>query len=329
MPELRKNIATNEWVILAIERAKRPEEFSKKENFAAHMPAHRDDCPLCSGNEHMTPPDIYQIGKPWSIRVVPNKYPALSGGQTPKLFSDGVIQTMNGVGNHEVIIEIPKHNISIPMMDNSQIENLIKTYYARYTGLKSLPYIKHVIIFKNYGPEAGTSLEHSHSQVIAMPIVPHPVESRLAYALKYFEKENECVFCRMIKDELKLKDRIVVESDNFVALIPYAANSPFHTWLMPKRHMSEFDEINEKEIKDLARVLKDYLYRICQGLGNPSYNLVIRSSPCGEGSSKSFHWYMAFVFRLTQMAGFEMGSGMFINTSLPDNDAEYLRDFSI
>jgi len=336
MPELRKNIATNEWVIISAERAKRPDEILEKRATTEQLPPYKENCPFCLGNENKTPPELFRVGTKdkWEIRVIPNKFPALSGDQPPILTNDGVIQRMDGVGIHEIIVETPFHNLCIPFMKDEEIENLLNVYKQRYLESEKKEYIKHIIIFKNYGLSGGTSLEHPHSQLIALPVVPIIVSYRIQAALNYYHNSYKCVFCTMIDEEIRRKERIVIESEHFLTFIPYAAYSPFHTWIFPKKHSISFGEIHPDELKDLAKALKTYLLKIYKGLNNPSYNLVIRSMPCKgikieKRETAEFHWYIAVVLRLTSTAGFEMGSGMFINVSLPENDAAYLRNISI
>lgn len=331
MTELRKNIATDEWVIVTPERAKRPDEMAAKEEIRPPLPEFKEDCPFCPGHEKQSPSEIFRVGskKTWQIRVVPNKFPALVGSKPQAYEDDGVIQRMPGTGGHEVIIESPLHNEYIAKMEVKQIHELLKVYKARHLEHQKNPNIKYIVIFKNYGARAGTSIEHPHSQVVAMPVVPTSVLNRIEKAFAYYKAHDECVFCRMVGEELRRKKRIVLESKEFVALIPFAAYSPFHTWILPKKHLNCFGDTTDAQLKDLAHVLKAYFLKIYQGLNNPAFNLVIRSLPCGDKRKKEFHWYIAVILRLTSAAGFEMGSGMFINVSLPEKDTAFLRKVEV
>lgn len=331
MPELRFNIATRDWVIIATERAKRPDEFKLAKKEEKELPAYSPDCPFCPGSEE-------KAGKPsavikdekgnWLVKVVPNKFPALCCIGEPDKTNEGVYHSINGVGVHEVIIESPRHNMTTALYDVLQIENIIKIYKQRYLDLSKDSRLKHIIIFKNHGLSAGTSLEHPHSQLIATPIVPAQVAGRLRDAKEYRAENGECVYCKMVKEEIKAKKRVVVENKNFISFALYASFSPFHTWILPKKHKSSFGEIDDAEIKDLALILKETLAKLYYGLGNPDYNYCIRSSPFKGGENNYFHWYIAVIPRITKPAGFEVGSGMFINTSLPEQCAKFLREIN-
>ncbi|MDQ7825240.1 MAG: galactose-1-phosphate uridylyltransferase [Candidatus Eremiobacteraeota bacterium] len=333
MPELRLNIATNDWVIIATERARRPHEFIKGNKEERHCPPFLATCPFCTGAEaEQTCKDIASIKDHegnWLVRSVPNKFPALSFTGEPETIDKGVYHTMNGVGAHEVIIESPVHNLTTAHYRTSHLEKIIEMYKARYLDLSRDPRLAHIIIFKNHGEGAGTSLEHPHSQIVATPIVPTQVMGRLRSAREYHGKNGECVFCRMAAEELKAKKRIVAENAHFVTIEPYASFSPFHTWILPKKHRSSFGQIAKEEIKGLAAILKDILARFYYGVGDPDYNYCIRSSPLAEKEDEYFHWYIAIVPRISRPAGFEMGSGMFINTSLPEECARFLRDVAL
>lgn len=332
MPEIRQNIAIEEWVIIATERAKRPEDFIKQKKGENILPEFSETCPFCPGNERLTPPETFslkdEMGK-WLTRCMNNKFPALSCEGEPIYKEDGIKRSITGIGLHKVIVETPKHNMTTALLENEQIINILNTYkYLYLRGLKD-KCVELIIIFKNHGESAGTSLEHPHSQMIATPIVPYHIRNRIDMAMHYYDNHLHCVFCRMIRDELKEKERIVFESSYFVAFIPYAALSPFHLWILPKRHMSCYPQIDENEINDLAYILKTVLKKVYMGLDNPDFNYVIRSLPGQIRENKFFHWYISIIPRLSKAAGFEMGSGMFINTALPEVSAEFLRNIKI
>lgn len=329
MPELRFNIATKDWVIIATERAKRPDEFKREKKEDKEIPVYSSTCPFCPGNEEKAgdPSAVIKDKEGnWLVKVVPNKFPALSPIGEPDKTNEGVYHSMNGVGVHEVIIESPLHNMTTALYDVAQVENIIKIYKQRYLELAKDPRLKQIIIFKNHGLSAGTSLEHPHSQLVATPIVPTHLADRLRDAREYYAENGECVYCKMVKEEIKAQERIVIENKNFISIEPYAAFSPFHTWILPKKHKSSFGEISEEEIKDLAFILKETLAKLYYGLGNPDYNYCIRSSPFKDKETDYFHWYIAIIPRITKPAGFEVGSGMFINTSLPEQCAKFLRE---
>jgi len=331
MPEIRQNIATKEWVVISTERAKRPEDFkSVKEKKV--LPEYSEKCPFCPGNEHMTPYENFvvkdEFGK-WKIRVIPNKYPAVVPEGTVEYSMEGIKRKVSGVGSAEVMIESNKHNMIIPFMSEKDLEQVISVYKERYIAAEKDKRIKMVIIFKNYGEQAGASIEHPHSQLIAIPVVPFHIRYRIEEAMRYYDETGECVFCKMLREELRYQERIVVETGHFVSFIPYAALAPFHMWILPRRHMESFSEINDAEITDLAKNLKLTISKLYYGLDNPDYNFVIRSVPVNEKGREYYHWYITIMPRLIKTAGFEIGTGMSINTSLPENDAKFLREIKV
>jgi UDPglucose--hexose-1-phosphate uridylyltransferase len=206
---------------------------------------------------------------------------------------------------------------------------IIAMYRMRYAAIRKDPRVEAIIIFKNHGEAAGTSIAHPHSQIAATPIVPTQIRTRMEEAIRFLDDTGECLFCRTFKEELSSGERVIVESEHFVAFHPYAALSPFHTWIFPRRHMSSFDEISDAEIVDIAFTLKTFLGKLYFGLGDPDFNLSIRSIPTNDKNTEYFHWYVAVIPRVTRTAGFEMGSGMFINTMLPEDSAKFLRGVKI
>ncbi|MCS7151501.1 MAG: galactose-1-phosphate uridylyltransferase [Endomicrobia bacterium] len=331
MPEIRQNIATKEWVVISTERAKRPEDFKTTKEKKV-LPEISEKCPFCPGNEHMTPYETYVVndeyGK-WKIRVIPNKYPAVLQEGTVEFKVSGIKRSVTGVGSAEVIIESAKHNVVLPLMPEKDIEQIIKVYRERYLAAEKDKRIKMVIIFKNYGEQAGASIEHPHSQLIAIPVVPFHIRYRIEEAMRYYDETGKCVFCVMLEEELRLQERIVVETGHFVSFVPYAALAPFHMWLLPRRHTESFGEITDEEITDLAKNLKLTLSKLYYGLDNPDYNFVIRSVPVNEKGKEYYHWYITIMPRLIKTAGFEIGTGMSINCSLPEDNARFLREIKI
>ncbi len=327
MSELRYNTISREWVILATERAKRPKDFVKVKKETKVLPEYREDCPFCLGNEDKAPAETFCLGdkKNWKVRVIYNKFPALSPENDGTRKTRGIYNSIGGFGIHEVIIEHPRHNRLIPLMSDEEVSWIISTYKSRYLSIQGKKGIEAIIIFKNHGPSAGTSLEHPHSQLIATPIVPPQTRIRIEQATRFFDVTGKCIFCQMLDHELKEKVRIVLETKYFVAFTPYASLAPFIIWIFPRRHMSSFGEISDSEVADLAHNLKTTLNKIYYGLDNPDFNYTIRSIPVKEKEAEYFHWYLSIIPRLNQPAGFELGSGIFINTSLPEESAEFLR----
>jgi len=328
MSELRQNLITRDWVIIATDRAKRPDQFTNQKKSTKTIPRHCPNCPFCAGNEEDGTLETFRLGDdrtPWKVRAIRNKYPALSPTAEPMRISSGIHRTMSGIGIHEVIVENPRHDLTTALLSIEEVTDILLVYRQRYLEIRKYPHIETIIIFKNHGESAGTSLEHPHSQIAATPVVPHLFRNRIDEAVRYFDDTGECLFCLTLEDELRAAERIIFESKHFVAFIPYAALSPFHIWIFPRRHSSSFDDITDPEITDLAYTLKTVLAQLYYGLNNPDYNYTIRSVPIAEQATKYFHWYIAIIPRVSKQAGFELGSGMFINTALPEESAEFLR----
>ena len=298
------------------------------------MPAHVETCPFCTGNEHKTPAETFRLTNPdgtWSVRSVPNKFSALTPeGEIIKKKTD-FKQCISGVGLHEVIIETPAHNTTTALLPLNHIEQILLTYKNRQLAFYEDERVEHVIIFKNHGAGAGTSLEHPHSQIVGTPVFPGQVMNRMSEALRnyYYVDFGECLYCTYMHGEMNDGERIVSENESFVAFVPYAALSPFHVWIFPKQHSACFGHITDIELTRLADTLKDVLLRLYIGLDNPDFNYVVRSLSTLGADTKYFHWYISVIPRITQSAGFELGTGMYINTALPEESARFLRDVRV
>ena len=331
MPELRQNFFTKEWVIIATERAKRPEELATH-RVVQPVPARVDTCPFCPGNESKTPPEVMRYpvnGEPWQVRVIPNKFAALSSEVQPIRNLQHLRRRVNGFGFHEVIIDSPDHSKCMALLSDEQVAKVLGIYKQRYKMLSQDPRINHITIFKNHGVDAGASLQHPHSQLIATPVIPSQVRHRLHEALRHYDDAGECMFCHMVEREVEDQTRVVLKNENFVAMEVFASATPFATHIFPLRHMASFGEVTEMEVIDLGRILRMLLAKIHVGLENPDLNFTIRSGPAEYAGARHFHWYMSVIPRLTRVAGFELGSGMFINTVLPEDAAEFLRKVSV
>jgi UDPglucose--hexose-1-phosphate uridylyltransferase len=330
MPEIRHNVLTREWVIIATERARRPEEFAKN-RVKKVLPPRLATCPFCPGNERMTPPETYVVPDTngWRVRVTPNKFAALSYEGERHRRIEGIRRTVTGVGIHEVIIETPDHSKTTALLGDAQVETIIQTYLHRFMFASQDPRIEQVTIFKNHGEQAGTSLEHPHSQMIGSPVITAQIRDRLVNALKHFDEFGECIFCRVLEQELREGQRVVLETQHFVSFIQFAALTPFSMLIMPRRHMACFAEINDAEASDLARNLRRTLAKLYQGLEDPDFNYAIRTAPTEYKGVKYYHWYLSIIPRLTKVAGFELGTGMFINVSLPEENASFLKKINV
>jgi UDPglucose--hexose-1-phosphate uridylyltransferase len=294
------------------------------------------NCPFCPGNEAFTPPEIYAVRSPdnsapsdWKVRVFPNKFPALRIEENPVHSEDGNhFSSMGGCGAHEVIVESPRHDIVLAQQPVEQIELVLGTLQLRYRDLMRDRRFQTVILFKNHGLGAGTSLQHPHWQLIATPVVPRLLRMQHIEAEEYFDRHGTCLFCVMLERELAAETRIVSTNDDYVAFLPFASHVPFETWIMPRRSQPSFTFIDPKQMRSLAELLKAALLKLYTGLDNPDFNLTIDDVPRGE-DKEYFRWHMRIVPRLSTPAGFELGSGMSINTVLPEDAAAFLREVPV
>lgn len=332
MPELRQNLATREWVIIASERARRPNAFSSSEQriLTEEHNSYEPDCPFCVGNEELDlEVERFPTSGAWQTRVVRNKYPALAKeGALTRVFN-GVQRRIAGVGYHEVVIEHPRHNTTLALMTPDEVQIVLETFQRRGAEMSKDHRIEHIIYFKNHGATAGASLLHPHSQIIALPVVPSSIRRRIDEARRYFDDTGQCVFCSMLEDELAQNERIVAVNEHFAAFVLYAALSPFHIWILPRRHSASFLQAQSDELASLAGILRDVVRKFYFGLRDPDYNLIIRSGPVKEPGSVYFHWYVSLIPRVNRAAGFELGSGMYINPALPEASADFLRSIEI
>lgn len=332
MPELRKDPIIGRWVIISTERGKRPSHFGRVEKKISPKA-----CPFCPGNESATPPEVSAYrsdgsspNQPgWNLRVVPNKYPALiiEGDLTRE--PHGIYDRMNGIGAHEVIIETPIHDHDLVDLSLDQVKSVLWAYRERYVDLQRDHRFKYILLFKNHGEAAGASVEHSHSQLIATPIIPKRVGEELLGAKKYHEYKERCIFCDIIRQEISDKNRVVVESDQFIAFAPYASRFPFETWLMPKAHISNFVDTEIDMHDELASVLRETLARLREGLADPAYNYIVHTAPVGNEYRDYYHWHIEIIPKLTKVAGFEWGTGFYINPTRPEDAARFLKELKL
>lgn len=331
MSQFRQDFITKEWVIVAPERAKRPDQFRQDVDRQEKLPVNDTKCPFCPGNEDKTPPPTMVVGeaKKWLLRVVPNKFAAVSPKSPLKRKETHNHLTAQGFGVAEVVIESPAHNTSLAGMSEDEVRGVLKVYKSRYEALAKNKDIDLITIFRNHGARAGTSLEHPHSQIIATPIVPPHVRYPMEQAQAYYDSFGKCPYCVTLEDELKQKERLILESDRFVCFTPFASAAPFEMRIMPRRHNSCFDHINDEELKDLANILRLTLKKLRKGLNNPDYNLVIRSSPISDGQLNYDHWRIVIIPRLTTPAGFELGTGIYIDIMKPEDAAAFLRGVEV
>ncbi len=328
MLELRKDPVVGRWVIISTARGKRPMDFSaKKEDDPGGF------CPFCPGNEDKTPKEIlsypptaYDHATDWSLRVVPNKFPALEVEGELHRRADGIYDKMNGIGAHEVIIETPDHKQEFVDFSTQKTHDVLNAYRDRIIDLHRDNRFRYVMVFKNHGEAAGASLFHTHSQLIAMPIVPKRVTEELKGAKSYFDYKERCIFCDIVEQELDDRVRLIQETDHFLSISPYAPRFPFETWILPKSHRCFFENTTSEALHDLAGILSSTLKRIRIALDNPPYNFLIHNAPFDHKDPDSYHWHIEIMPRSTRIAGFEWGTGFNINPTPPEESAAYLRD---
>lgn len=328
MPELRQNLATKEWVIIATDRAQRPEAFANAARTLTHArPALDGQCPFCPGNEIQTPEDVlvWPAHGPWQVRAFPNSYPALSRYGERDHVLEGVHRKINGVGYHEVVVETPRHNVTLALQTAEEVTLTLKAFQTRGREIMDDSRIEQIFYFKNHGPSAGASLEHSHAQLLALPMVPYETRRRIEELRRTFDDDGVCPYCAMLRMEVEEGLRLVDANEFFVAFIPYAAFSPFHIWVLPRRHGPTFLDQSVAELRALGAIMRSVFARLYAGLHDPDYNYIIRSAPNRDSSSAYLHWYVSIVPRVTRAAGFELGSGMYINPALPEASASFLR----
>jgi UDPglucose--hexose-1-phosphate uridylyltransferase len=333
MSEIRQDLTTEEWVIVARERAKRPSDFVPQQ-VKPELPVFSTSCPFCPGNESMTPSETLayrdrETGR-WRVRAVSNKFPALNPeGSTIRKSESGFFISMDGVGIHEVIVETSEHNKVLALQDESGVADVLRAYQERYNAIKQMPFVKLITIYKNFGPKAGTTLEHSHSQLIGTPIVPRHMRMQFDVTTRYFDSLGRCLYCDLAQHEIAAADRVIMETESYVVFHPFASHSPFETWITPKRNQASFGNIREEELADLAHVLRSILLKLYLRLNNPDYNYVINSAPVEDENKAYYSWHIRIIPRLTELVGFEIGSGINMNVAIPEETAKFMRDLKV
>jgi UDPglucose--hexose-1-phosphate uridylyltransferase len=333
MPQLRKDPILSRWVIISTARNQRPTDF-KQEAPVADRP---ELCPFCPGNERYTAPEIVayrdegtEPNQPgWHTRVIPNRMPVLRVEGQLERRGWAMYDMITGVGAHEIIIETPRHDVDLPDLAPHQIERLLWAYRDRSLDLARDSRFRYILILRNRGIAAGSTVSHPHSQLIATPIVPKRVEEELHGARLYYEYKERCIFCDMIRQELVQRKRVVAENRSYVAFEAFASRFPFETWIAPKFHSCSFPLIEEQPVTDLAYCLKETLMRLKEVLGGRSYNFVLHTAPLPLKHTDSYHWHIEILPKIGRVAGFEWGSGFYINPMLPEDAAEALRGVDI
>ncbi len=330
--QIRKDYILDRWVIVASERVKRPTDFAPR----IREVSRRGTCPFCPGNEKMTPPAslIYipsnggikrdkdsngERTSNWLVRCVPNLYPALTPRKPLPLTGNEFHEIRDGIGAHEVIIESPTHDEHPHLASIKQLQLVLQAYLDR---LREFSIWEYASIFRNHGKEAGASLSHAHSQIIATPMVPKLIAEELSACKNLYLKNNVCPFCKIIEIEHE-SPRFIYENRGFMAFTPWASVYPFEFWILPKKHQHTL--LQMKEIKDFAEALKKCLGSLARALNDPPYSYGFHIAPF-KGNHEYFHWHLEVYPKLTIQAGFENSTGMFINIIPPESAAETLRN---
>lgn len=335
MSTLRFDATTRDWVVFAPERAQRPHEMKKEKRVERQFTV--SSCPFCPGNEHLTPEELFAFrdgskanNSNWHVRVVPNKFAALSPEALPEREEEGPgLYHLGGYGRHEVLIESPDHFTFLGDQPIDQIEFILRALQVRFHELMKEKHVQTVVIFKNHGTGAGTSLRHPHWQLIAIPVVPRSLRQRQDVAIHYFDLMGRCLYCDLVAQELQDGRRVLAENDHFAAILPYASHVPYEIWLMPKAHQPSFAQVCGAHFRPLAELLKKVLQKLFSLLGEPDFNLTITTVPKGDEDKPYFLWHAQILPRLTTPAGFELGTGMSINSMLPEEAARLLREVSL
>jgi UDPglucose--hexose-1-phosphate uridylyltransferase len=324
MPELRQDPTTKDWVVIASERSRRPEQFKRDSPAPGQGSA---VCPFCPGNEHLTPPTIAELrgGNAWKTRVFANKFSAFDPKAEHYSHHHDFFNSQDAYGHHEVVVETPEHGTSLGQMDISNVREVIRIHHERHRVLREDPKVKLVLAFRNHGLSAGASLSHPHSQIIGTPIIPPRIRRKYEVAIRHFDDTKECIYCTLRDEELKDGRRLLLESRFLTVFHPFASQVPFETWIIPKRHNPSFAEADGPELNDLALSLRAVLGAMHVSLGNPDYNLIIHTAPVEDEHKPYYLWHMEIRPRLATPAGFELGTGVFINTAVPEETAAYFR----
>lgn len=335
MSEIRQDQATKRWVVMATERAKRPRDLAPKEAPEVQEEEYSPDCPFCPGNESRTPPEVLAYrdegGEPntpgWQVRVVPNAFPALRPEGEVAIRQPHWFTSVTGVGAHEVLVESPRHNADLATMSIEEVSVAVRAVAERFEALQQDRRLSYIACFRNHGRPAGSSLTHPHTQIIATPIAPTNVREEIEEARRHYDDRLHCVYCEVMERERECNERIVFETDSYFVFEPFASRWPFETWIVPKQHSAIFTLGGAADIESLAHALHTTLKALHRGVGDPAYNLVLHEAPLRDSCEDYYHWHIEILPRLATAAGFELGTGIWINTVLPEQSAEYLREF--
>jgi UDPglucose--hexose-1-phosphate uridylyltransferase len=338
LSEFRWDPLKSNWAIIAKGESRRPQDFLQQRKISSTTA-----CPFCSGSENKTPPEIYAYRPDhsapnhpgWQVRVIPNKFPALRIEGELDNQAEGLYDRMNGVGAHEIIIETPDHNQCMGDLTVEHIAEILKAYRARMLDLRNDSRFRYIFIFKNHGIEASANIPHSHSQLIAVPLIPPLVSTKLSNSREHFQRKERCLICDLIRQEKGAKTRVVRDDGNFLVYAPYAGRFPFELMITPQEHSHDFTLQTDQQLVLLAETLKNTLLRMRVVLKTPPYSFILHNAPpmhlrwgrpdYWASLPSDYHWHIELVPKLTRVAGFEWGSGFHINPTPPEEAAEFLR----
>jgi len=333
--ELRFDLASKDWVVIATGRARRPETF-KKERRKIEKVSKRN-CPFCQIHTQETPTILFSNGKKinfksgdkipknWTTISVPNKFPAfIPNSRIDKHIEGGLYEKLSAVGFHEVIIT-RDHNKQMAQFSVSQVKEVIDVYQERYLSLMKEKFVNYISIFHNHGIESGASIVHPHSQIITTPLIDTDLKKAIRNSKKYLRAHKKCLYCLMGEWERKTKKRVVFENNDFLVICPFASKMAFEVIITPKKHLSYFEKITEREKSQLAEAFQKALSKLYKGLNDPAYNFYLHTAPCDGRNYEHYHWHWTILPKTSTWAGFEIGTRMEISTIEPEKAAEYLR----
>lgn len=327
MAQLRRDPITRMWVVITNDHPKGPSDYLPFKP-PYQLPEPEGPCPFCPGHEALTPPEIYSVGKEkekgWEVRVIPNKYPFFRIEGEFDRRPEGMYDVMEAIGAHEIVVESPDHHQTLALMEGSKIRNIIRAYQQRLVDLEQDQRFKQFLILKNY---PGIFNRHPHSHILAMPVVPRRIDEEIWGILDYYQRKERCIFCDILKEEILMKKRIILETVFFLVFAPFASRYPFETWIVPKRHRSDFHQLQEEEAEDLSLALQSLFLRFYRLLSDPPYSLTFHTSPVQAPFHRSeFHWHIEIRLRIGLREGFEWGTGFFVNQTPPEDAAAFLRE---
>ena len=326
MAELRKEPVTGMWVVVTTDHPKGPSDYLHFK--PPYQPQTTEGpCPFCPGNEGMTPREIFSLnreGGGWSVRVIPNKFPFFHVEGEFDRRPEGMYDVMEAIGAHEIVVEGSEHKQNLASMESHQGKKVLMAYRERLIDLEKDQRFQQFLILKNY---PGMFNRHPHSHIMAMPVIPRRIDEEIRGTLDYYQRKERCIFCDIIKEEISMKKRVILETVHFLVFSPFASRYPFETWIIPKNHCPDFHRIKEEEIEDLSVAIQSLFLRFSKLLSDPPYSFSFHTSPVQSRFHRAeYHWHIETRLRIGLREGFEWGTGFFVNPTPPENAAAYLRE---